>query len=125
VDAKAWQPPIIAQRCSVLVPENWIVAPGHDEIQKGDILLSTEDVASCNRLHFLSGDTKLTRDYANKIGKPLLHIFDARKEKYSTRTRVASRVISHSGFRSDPPSRTSFNAAESVSTQEIDPNKAD
>jgi hypothetical protein len=30
--------------------------------------------------HFLSGGTKLTRDYANKIGKPLLHIFDTRKE---------------------------------------------
>jgi hypothetical protein len=29
--------------------------------------------------HFLSGGTKLTRDYANKIGKPLLHIFDTRK----------------------------------------------
>ena len=31
--------------------------------------------------HFLSGGTKLTRDYAKKIGKPLLHIFDTRKER--------------------------------------------
>jgi Circularly permutated YpsA SLOG family len=31
--------------------------------------------------HFLSGGTKLTRDYANKIGKPLLHIFDTRKKR--------------------------------------------
>ena len=31
--------------------------------------------------HFLSGGTKLTREYANKIGKPLLHIFDTWKER--------------------------------------------
>ena len=31
--------------------------------------------------HFWRGGTKLTRDYANKIGKPLLHIFDTRKER--------------------------------------------
>jgi hypothetical protein len=29
----------------------------------------------------LSGGTQLTRDYANKIGKPLLHIYDTRKER--------------------------------------------
>jgi hypothetical protein len=28
----------------------------------------------------LSGGTKLTQDYANKLGKPLLHIYDTRKE---------------------------------------------
>ena len=31
--------------------------------------------------HLLSGGTKLTRDYANKPGKPLLHIYDASKER--------------------------------------------
>jgi hypothetical protein len=31
--------------------------------------------------HLLSGGTKLTRDYANKLGKPLLHIYDAPKER--------------------------------------------
>jgi hypothetical protein len=31
--------------------------------------------------HFLSGGTKLSRDYPNKIGKPLLHIFETRKER--------------------------------------------
>jgi Circularly permutated YpsA SLOG family len=29
----------------------------------------------------LNGGTKLTRDYANKLGKPLLHIYDTRKER--------------------------------------------
>jgi hypothetical protein len=29
----------------------------------------------------LSGGTQLIRDYANKIGKPLLHIYDTRKER--------------------------------------------
>ena len=31
--------------------------------------------------HLLSGGTKLTRDYANKLGKPMLHIYDAPKER--------------------------------------------
>jgi Circularly permutated YpsA SLOG family len=31
----------------------------------------------------LSGGTKLTRDYANKLGKPVLHIYDIRKEQIS------------------------------------------
>jgi hypothetical protein len=31
--------------------------------------------------HFLSGGTKLTREYADKIGRPLLHIFDTRQER--------------------------------------------
>ena len=29
----------------------------------------------------LSGGTKLTQDYANKLGKPVLHIYDTRKER--------------------------------------------
>jgi hypothetical protein len=29
----------------------------------------------------LSGGTKLTRDYANKLGKPVLHIYHSRKEQ--------------------------------------------
>jgi hypothetical protein len=29
----------------------------------------------------LSGGIKLTRDYVNKIGKPLLHIFDTQSER--------------------------------------------
>ena len=41
--------------------------------------------------HLLSGGTKLTRDYAKKLGKPLLHIYDARKNEYSTRIYIASR----------------------------------
>jgi Circularly permutated YpsA SLOG family len=31
--------------------------------------------------HLLSGGTKLTRDYSNKLGKPLLHVYDAPKER--------------------------------------------
>jgi hypothetical protein len=29
----------------------------------------------------LSGGAKLTQDYANKLGKPVLHIYDTRKER--------------------------------------------
>jgi hypothetical protein len=29
----------------------------------------------------LSGGTKLTRDYAHKLGKPVLHIYETRKER--------------------------------------------
>ncbi len=29
----------------------------------------------------LNGGTKLTRDYAKKLGKPVLHIYDTRKER--------------------------------------------
>jgi hypothetical protein len=29
----------------------------------------------------LSGGTKLTQNYANKLGKPVLHIYDTRKER--------------------------------------------
>jgi hypothetical protein len=31
----------------------------------------------------LSGGTKLTLDLANKLGKPVLHIYDTRKERIS------------------------------------------
>ena len=31
----------------------------------------------------LSGGTKLTRHYAHKLGKPMLHIYDTRKERIS------------------------------------------
>jgi hypothetical protein len=31
----------------------------------------------------LRGGAKLTRDYANKLGKPFLHIYDTRKERIS------------------------------------------
>jgi hypothetical protein len=31
--------------------------------------------------HQLSGGTKLTQDYANKIEKPMLHVYDTRKER--------------------------------------------
>ena len=41
--------------------------------------------------HLLSGGTKLTRDYANELGKPLLHTMAPRKNEYSTRIRIASR----------------------------------
>jgi hypothetical protein len=30
----------------------------------------------------LSGGTKLTWEHANKLGKPVLHIYDTRKEQY-------------------------------------------
>jgi hypothetical protein len=43
------------------------------EESDGTVIFSLEDL--------LSGGTKLTRDYANEIGKPLLHIFDTRKER--------------------------------------------
>jgi Circularly permutated YpsA SLOG family len=29
----------------------------------------------------LTGGTKLTRDYAKKLGRPVLHIYDTRKER--------------------------------------------
>jgi hypothetical protein len=29
----------------------------------------------------LSGGTKMTQDYANKIEKPMLHVYDTRKER--------------------------------------------
>jgi hypothetical protein len=41
--------------------------------------------------HLLSGGTKLTRDYANKLGKPLLQSMKPRKNEYSTGIRIASR----------------------------------
>ena len=31
----------------------------------------------------LSGGTKLTLEFANKLGKPVLHIYDTRKERIS------------------------------------------
>jgi len=34
-----------------------------------------------SRERFLSRGTKLTRDYAHKLGKPVLHIYDTRKER--------------------------------------------
>ena len=32
----------------------------------------------------LSGGTKLTWEHANKLGKPVLHIYDTRKERISS-----------------------------------------
>jgi hypothetical protein len=41
----------------------------------------------------LSGGTKLTRTHANKLGKPVLHIYDTRKERILNQDalRLASR----------------------------------
>ena len=46
----------------------------------------------------LSGGTKLTRDYANKLGKPLLHIYDTRKE----------RILNQVSFRLEAQALTDF-----------------
>ena len=43
------------------------------EESDGTVIFSLEQL--------LSGGTKLTQDYANKLGKPLLHIYDTRKER--------------------------------------------
>jgi hypothetical protein len=34
-----------------------------------------------SRERLLSGGTKLTLEHANKLGKPVLHIYDTRKER--------------------------------------------
>ncbi len=47
--------------------------PRNIEESDGTLIFSLE--------HLLSGGTKLTRDYANKLGKPLLHIYDNPKER--------------------------------------------
>ena len=39
----------------------------------------------------LSGGTKLTQDLANKLGKPVLHIYDTRKERNRIRIRSVLR----------------------------------
>src|ERR1700720_264504 len=43
------------------------------EESDGTVIFSLESL--------LSGGTKLTRDYANKLGKPVLHIYDTRHER--------------------------------------------
>ena len=43
------------------------------EESDGTVIFSLERV--------LSGGTKLTREYANELGKPVLHIYDTRKER--------------------------------------------
>jgi hypothetical protein len=56
------------------------------EESDGTVIFSLESL--------LSGGTKLTRDYANKLGKPVLHIYDTRHERifeYSTRIPFAMR----------------------------------
>src|SRR5271165_4401913 len=46
----------------------------------------------------LSGGTKLTQDYANKVEKPMLHVCDTRKE----------RIFNRDSFRLEIPSLTDF-----------------
>jgi hypothetical protein len=41
----------------------------------------TRSIRSYSLERLLSGGTKLTWEHANKLGKPVLHIYDTRKER--------------------------------------------
>src|ERR1700720_2115642 len=60
------------------------------EESDGTVILSLE--------RRLSGGTKLTRELADKLGKPVLHIYDSRKERRATPDSVRAEIQALTDF---------------------------
>ena len=56
----------------------------------------------------LSGGTELTLELANKLGKPVLHIYDTREERISKHDLLCLEILNVAGPRKPSPSRNSL-----------------